>query len=77
MDHTVLAWCVIATGAVFVIFRKQAARHNEWFQRLIYRTKEPLSADSLEGYAIVYAIVGVLVVIIGLLSLLGILHASD
>ncbi len=73
MQHTLTAWVFIAIGVLFLIFRKQGARHNEWLYRLIFRDKKPFDADTLEGYEIVYAIIGVLAVVLGALSLLGML----
>jgi uncharacterized membrane protein len=75
VDQT--AWGLIAIGVAFVVFRKQAARHNEWLQRLIYRDQKPFDATTLEGYEIVSAIFGVLMVILGVLSLLGLLPAPS
>jgi hypothetical protein len=72
-----VAWGAIATGVVFVVFRKQVARQNEALQRFVYRSGKPFDPNVREGYEIVSALLGVLVVILGVLSLLGILPAPS
>jgi hypothetical protein len=77
VQDTLATWGVIATGLLFVIFRKAAARQNEAFQRFLLQQTEPFDADTIQGYEIVIAILGALMVILGVLLLLGVLPPAS
>ncbi len=77
MLDTLATWGLIATGLLFVIFRKQGARQNEAFQRFIWQQTEPFDADTMQGYEIVIALFGALMVIVGALLLLGVLPPAS
>jgi hypothetical protein len=70
------SWFLIAAGLLLVACRKQAARLNEMFQRFVLQEKLAFDADTVEGYQIVIAILGalmVVMVVLGVLSLPGVL----